>query len=241
MQISAYRVTARRSGQTFECLITPIRDDDRSDEEWEREREREEGSLRVGRLWQQQQGDIGDVDDENDDAAEEECSEGVVPGRREARGWATVRRQRGAYRPTRAVCPSATLSVLPFIRTNMYGHTVAMLLQAAHPFALSVLFSLLPLPLYPRHSLSRFVRVTVCVYMRVCTFSLSLSLSPSFFVLCSSFTLYFSSLFLLLFLYLILSSFLSLYSWLLPLLFSTFALSFSADPISPSLCLHSPR
>lgn len=133
----------------------------------ERERERDEGSLRVGRLWQQQQGDIGDVDDENDDAAKEECSEGVVPGRREARGWATVRRQRGAYRPTRAVCPSATLSVLPFIRTNTYGHTVAMLLQAAHPFAPSVLFSLLPLPLYPRHSLSRFVRVTVCVYMRV--------------------------------------------------------------------------
>lgn len=38
MQISAYRVTARRSAQTFECLITPIRDD-RSDEE-EKERRR---------------------------------------------------------------------------------------------------------------------------------------------------------------------------------------------------------
>lgn len=82
------------------------------------------------------------------------------------------------------------------------------------------------------------VRIYACTCMYVCTFSLSLSLSPSFFVLCY-FTLYFSSLFLLLFLYLILSSFLSLYSWLLPLLFSTFALSFSADPISPSLCLHS--
>lgn len=149
-------------------------------EEEEKERERGEGSLRVGRLWQQQQGDIGDVDDENDDAAEEECSEGVVPGRREARGWATVRRQRGAYRPTRAVCPSATLSVPPFIRTNTYGHTVSMLLQATHPFAPSVLFSLLLLPLYPRDSLSRFVRVYACMCVRVRAYVSSFTLAFAF-------------------------------------------------------------
>lgn len=70
------------------------------------------------------------------------------------------------------------------------------------------------------------VRIYACMYVFSFTLAFAFILRP---------LLLHALFFFLLFLYLILSSFLSLYSWLLPLLLSTFALSFSADPISPSL------
>lgn len=71
-----------------------------------------------------------------------------------------------------------------------------------------------------------------CVHVCVCMYVFSFILAFAFILRP---LLLHALFFFLLFLYLILSSFLSLYSWLLPLLLSTFALSFSADPISPSL------
>lgn len=123
--------------------------------------------------------------------------------------------------------------VCPTVHTYQHVRTHSVDAITGHPPLCSFrpFFSLL-LPLYPRDSLSRFVRVCACVCAP--TFPLSLSLSPSFLVLCY-FMLYFSSLFLFLFLHLILS-----FSLSPPLsLFLAFATSlfdaFSADPISPPL------
>lgn len=172
MQISAYRVTARRSAQTFECLITPIRDD-RSDRGTERERERKR--RRFSRCWTL----MGTTTRWHRRRWRRErwCGGGRMLGGCCTRPKGSTRMGHGTSPKGRVSTHSCRLPlcypVCPTVHTYQHARTHSGDAITGHP-PLPPFFSPLYLPPSP-----------------ACTFPLSLSLSPSLLYVTSPHALFF--------------------------------------------------
>lgn len=242
MQISAYRVTARRSRQTFECLITPIRDD-RSDEV-RRGREREGERRRFSPCWTLMA--TTTRWHRRRWRRERWCGGGRMLGGCCTRPKGSTRMGHGTSPKGRVSTHSCRLPlchpVCPTVHTYQHVRTHSVDAITGHPPLCSFrpFFSPAFAALSPWFSFS--LCPCICVYVRACArlrflfhshfrlHSLSFATSCSIFLPCFSF---FSSILF----YLFLSLLPSLYSWLSLLLFLTLS------PLIPSLlpCLHFPR